>query len=148
MADLTPPVCLAAFAAASIAKASPMRIGWKATHIAIAGFVIPYMAVYDPALMLQPTGGDGTIDFVGVIYVILKAVLSIGLWGAAAIGYVRGPLAWFERLWAFVAAALLVAAVPLTDEIGFVAAALFIVWHVMRTRNTPHAAHAKSAQHD
>jgi len=45
MADLTPPVALAAFAAASIAKASPMRIGWKATHIAIAGFVIPYMAV-------------------------------------------------------------------------------------------------------
>ena len=41
MADLTPPVALAAFAAASIAKASPMRIGWKATHIAIAGFVIP-----------------------------------------------------------------------------------------------------------
>ena len=53
MADLTPPVALAAFAAASIAKASPMRIGWKATHIAIAGFVIPYMAVYDPSLMLQ-----------------------------------------------------------------------------------------------
>ncbi len=53
MADLTPPVALAAFAAASISKASPMRIGWKATHIAIAGFVIPYMAVYDPALMLQ-----------------------------------------------------------------------------------------------
>src|SRR5213076_2443632 len=57
MADLTPPVALAAFAAASIAKASPMRIGWKATHIAIAGFVIPYMAVYDPALMLQPEAG-------------------------------------------------------------------------------------------
>ena len=53
MADLTPPVALAAFAAASIAKASPMKIGWKATHIAIAGFVIPYMAVYDPSLMLQ-----------------------------------------------------------------------------------------------
>jgi TRAP transporter 4TM/12TM fusion protein len=41
MADLTPPVALAAFAAASIAKASPMRIGWKATHKANAGFVIP-----------------------------------------------------------------------------------------------------------
>ena len=53
MADLTPPVALAAFAAASISKASPMRTGWKATHVAIAGFVIPYMAVYSPALMLQ-----------------------------------------------------------------------------------------------
>ena len=50
MADLTPPVALAAFAAASISKASPMRTGWKATHIAIAGFVIPYMAVYSPGV--------------------------------------------------------------------------------------------------
>ncbi len=48
MADLTPPVALAAFAAASIARASPMKIGMKATQIAIAGFVVPYMAIYDP----------------------------------------------------------------------------------------------------
>ena len=84
MADLTPPVALAAFAAASIAKASPMRIGWKATHIAIAGFVIPYMAVYDPALMLQ---GGTLLD---TAYVVFKAVIAIALWGAASIGYLRG----------------------------------------------------------
>jgi TRAP-type uncharacterized transport system fused permease subunit len=53
MADLTPPVALAAFAAASISKESPMRTGLKAVQIAIAGFVVPYMAVYDHALMLQ-----------------------------------------------------------------------------------------------
>jgi TRAP-type uncharacterized transport system fused permease subunit len=58
MADLTPPVALAAFAAASIAKESAMKIGIKAVQIAIAGFVIPYMAVYSPALMLQ---GDWTL---------------------------------------------------------------------------------------
>jgi len=93
MADLTPPVALAAFAAASIAKASPMRIGWKATHIAIAGFVIPYMAVYDPALMLQPAP-DGHLDLVSVVYVVVKTIIAIGLWGGAAIGYLRGPLNW------------------------------------------------------
>src|SRR5881394_516081 len=53
MADLTPPVALAAFAAASISRASPMQTGIKATQIAIAGFVVPYIAIYDPALMLQ-----------------------------------------------------------------------------------------------
>ena len=82
MADLTPPVALAAFAAASIAKASPMRIGWKATHIAIAGFVIPYMAVYDPALMLQPTARQRSGGLAAVLYVVFKTVLAIGLWGA------------------------------------------------------------------
>jgi TRAP transporter 4TM/12TM fusion protein len=128
MADLTPPVALAAFAAASIAKASPMRIGWKATHIAIAGFVIPYMAVYDPSLMLQ------TGSLTDTLYVVFKALVAIALWGGAAVGYLRGPLNWVERIVATVAALLLVVALPLTDEIGFAACALFIAWHLYRTR--------------
>ncbi len=135
IADLTPPVALAAFAAASIAKASPMRIGWKATHIAIAGFVIPYMAVYDPALMLQPATGTDHVNVAAAIYVTFKATVAIALWGAAAIGYLRGQLNWTERGIAFVAAALLVAAVPLTDEIGFALAAGFFLWHWLRTRH-------------
>jgi TRAP-type uncharacterized transport system fused permease subunit len=136
MADLTPPVALAAFAAASIAKGPPMMIGWKATHIAIAGFVIPYMAVYDPALMLQAT--PGTTLAIAALYVIAKAIIAIGLWGGAAIGYfLRGPISWFERVFAFVAASLLVAAAPWTDQAGFVASALFIAWHLWRTRATP-----------
>jgi TRAP-type uncharacterized transport system fused permease subunit len=53
IADLTPPVALAAFAAAPIAKESGFKIGFQAVRIAMAGFVIPYVAVYDPALMLQ-----------------------------------------------------------------------------------------------
>ncbi len=140
MADLTPPVALAAFAAASISKASPMKTGWKATHIAIAGFVIPYMAVYDPALMLQPATAGAGVSIVAVVYVVFKAIVSIGLWGATAVGYLRGPLNPAERAFAFVAAALLVAAVPLTDQIGFALAAIFIAWHVWRTRKAPAAA--------
>ena len=58
MADLTPPVALAAFAAAPMAKESGMKIGVQAVSIALPGFVIPYMAVYDPALMLQPVPGS------------------------------------------------------------------------------------------
>src|SRR5438552_6177870 len=128
MADLTPPVALAAFAAASIAKASPMRIGWKATHIAIAGFVIPYMAVYDPALMLQ----SGTL--LDTLYVVFKAVLAILLWGGASIGYLRAPLTWAERILATAAALLLVVAVPWTDEAGFALCVAVAAWHWLRTR--------------
>jgi TRAP transporter 4TM/12TM fusion protein len=128
MADLTPPVALAAFAAASIAKASPMKIGWKATHIAIAGFVIPFMAVYDPALMVQ---GGSLVD---TAYVVFKALVAIALWGGAAVGYLRGPLSWPERIVAAASASLLVAAVPWTDEVGFVATVAFAAWHIVRTR--------------
>jgi TRAP transporter 4TM/12TM fusion protein len=131
MADLTPPVALAAFAAASIAKASPMRIGWKATHIAIAGFVIPYMAVYDPSLMLQ----TGTL--LDTAYVVFKAIIAILLWGAASIGYLRAPLNWAERIFVTIAAFLLVVAIPWTDEVGFGLCAAFIAWHLFRTRALP-----------
>ncbi|MEO8565721.1 MAG: TRAP transporter permease [Betaproteobacteria bacterium] len=128
MADLTPPVALAAFAAASIAKASPMRIGWKATHIAIAGFVIPFMAVYAPALMLQ---GGTLLD---TAYVVFKAIVAILLWGAASIGYLRAPLHWPERIFVTIAAFLLVVALPWTDEVGFALCAAFAAWHLFRTR--------------
>jgi len=129
MADLTPPVALAAFAASSIAKESAMQIGLKAVQLAIAGFVVPYMAVYDPQLMLQ-----GDFTFLGVAYITAKAVIAIALWGGAAIGYLRAPLNAFERLFAAAAAFMLVAAIPLTDEIGFAMSALFVGWHLYRTR--------------
>jgi TRAP transporter 4TM/12TM fusion protein len=127
MADLTPPVALAALAASSIAKESYIKIGFKATQIAIAGFVVPYMAVYDPALMLLGSWPDA-------IYMIGKALLAIGLWGAAAVGYLRSPLGRVERVAAVVAACLLVAAVPVTDTIGFVMAAAFGAYHAATTR--------------
>ncbi|HEX5803504.1 MAG TPA: TRAP transporter permease [Azospira sp.] len=129
MADLTPPVALAAFAASSIAKESAMKIGVKAVQIAIAGFVIPYMAVYDPHLMLQ---GDPSI--VGVAYIVGKALFAIVLWGAASIGYLRAPLTAVERGVAVIAALLLIAALPFTDAAGFVVGAAFVGWHWLRTR--------------
>ena len=129
MADLTPPVALAAFAAAPIARASPMKIGFEAMRIAIAGFVIPYMAVYAPALMLQGDGGWGA-----TLYIVFKAIIAILLWGGAATGYWIQPLAWWERVWALVAAGFLVAALPATDEIGLGMALLLAAWHALRVR--------------
>ncbi len=128
MADLTPPVALAAFAASPIAKASAMRIGVNCVRIALAGFVVPYMAVYTPALMLQGDSWGATL------YVVFKALVSIGLWGAATIGYLGYRLGVLERLWAMVAAFLLVVALPITDEIGLGLAVAFIGWSFWRQR--------------
>jgi TRAP transporter 4TM/12TM fusion protein len=133
MADLTPPVALAAFAASSIAKTSAMRIGFNCLRIAVAGFVVPFMAVYAPALMLQSS------DVGATVYIIFKAVISVGLWGAAAIGYFRDRLSWPERLLAAAAAFFLVAALPVTDEIGFALCVVFLAWQALRRR---HAARA------
>jgi TRAP transporter 4TM/12TM fusion protein len=143
MADLTPPVALAAFAAAPMAKVSGMKIGVQAIKIALPGFIVPYMAVYDPALMLQPVAGlEGAAYWVAVAYVVIKACLALCLWGVAAVGYFQTPLAWWERLWAAGAAALLVLALPITDEAGFALALAFIGFHLWRTRRI-----ASSASH-
>jgi TRAP-type uncharacterized transport system fused permease subunit len=130
MADLTPPVALAALAASSIAKESYMKIGFKATQIAIAGFVVPYMAVYDPALMLLGPWVDS-------VYVIGKALLAIGLWGAAMIGYLWAPVGRAERVVAVAAAGLLVVALPATDAMGFAIAAGLGLYQVTKGRARP-----------
>jgi TRAP transporter 4TM/12TM fusion protein len=136
LADLTPPVALACFAAAPIARERGLRISMQAIKVAAAGFVIPFMAVYTPALMLQPGGALAAAWGMplAVTYIVLKCVLAIGLWGAAVIGFGRAPLGWPERLLAAAAAVTLIAALPVTDEIGFALAAAGIGWHLWRTR--------------
>ncbi|MER9018521.1 TRAP transporter permease [Mesorhizobium sp. M0898] len=136
MADLTPPVALAAFAAAPMAKESGLKIGVQATKLAIAGFVVPFMAVYTPALMLQDPGPIAA-QFgypVEVAYIVIKACMGIVLWGAAAVGFLARRMAWWERLVAFAAGVLLVAALPLTDEAGWALSLAWIGWHCWRAR--------------
>jgi len=113
-----------------------MKIGMKATQIAIAGFVIPYMAVYDPSLMLQ--GGH----WYNTVYMVFKALVAIGLWGGAAIGFLRAPLNWAERIASAAAALLLVVAIPLTDEIGFALGALVVAYQFFKARRPAAAAAA------
>jgi len=136
MADLTPPVALACFAASPIARESGLKISLQAIRIAAAGFVVPYMAVYAPALMLQ------TDDWTAVAYIVFKAVVAILLWGGAVIGHWLGPLRWYERAFAFAAAAFLVAALPVTDEIGLAMATALAAWHFARERRRLRAATA------
>ena len=136
MADLTPPVALAAFAAAPIAKESGMKIGMQAIRIAVAGFAVPFMAVYEPVIMLQD-GGPLVEKFgfwLAFAYMLLKALLSILLWGAATIGHLRTPLKLWERIWAFAAIALMLATYPYSDELGFAACAAFLIWHFWRSQ--------------
>ena len=128
MADLTPPVALACFAAAPIARETGLKISIQALRVAVAGFVVPYMAVYSPALMLQ---GGSTMD---VVYIVFKAIVAIGLWGAGATGYLLKPLNWFERLYVIAAAGLLIAASSWSDQLGLAATAAFLMWHYLATR--------------
>ncbi|WP_435259548.1 TRAP transporter permease [Thioclava sp. FR2] len=136
LADLTPPVALACFAAAPIAKERGLTISIQAVKIAAAGFVIPFMAVYTPALMLQDGGPlAASLGYIpAVIYIVLKTVVAIGLWGVAVIGWLGSPLAVWQRGLAMLAAFSLVVAHPMSDIVGFVLVAVFAAQHVFWKR--------------
>ena len=101
LADITPPVCLAAYAGAGIAGANPMRTGMTAVRIAIAGFLIPYVFILQPALLLQGTWQD---------MVTALVTLVLGMVGVAAgmAGYFFGTANVVERVLLFVGGIALV----------------------------------------
>ena len=128
MADLTPPVALACFAAAPIARESGLKISLWAIRIAVAGFVVPFMAVYSPALMMQ--GGD----LWATLYMLCKAGFAIGLWGIVFTGYLAQRLRWWEAPLGLLAGALMILALPVTDELGLGLGLLFVIQHLWRAR--------------
>jgi TRAP transporter 4TM/12TM fusion protein len=100
LADLTPPVALAAFAGAGIAKADPTKTGFNAVRLALAGFLVPFIFVYDNSLMLLHT------TTVGAIQITFTATVGIVFLGAGAIGYLLFQATLYERA-VFIAGALL-----------------------------------------
>jgi TRAP-type uncharacterized transport system fused permease subunit len=130
MADLSPPVALAALAAAPIAKENPDKIGWEAMRIAVAGYVIPFIFVYSPSLMLQP--GDPMAAklgfYVAVAFATFKALVAIALFGMIAIGFLFTRMTRVERGVAFIAALCLLGDFNFSDTAGFALAAACVLW--------------------
>jgi TRAP transporter 4TM/12TM fusion protein len=101
LACVTPPVALAAYAGASIAKTDPLKTGFEASKLVFAGYIIPYMVIYNPALMFR-----GTVTEIFMSSAV--ALLSIFLLAMAIEGYgIGGPLIFLERLLGFAGAILL-----------------------------------------
>lgn len=93
VADITPPVALAAYAGSAIAKSNPMKTGINATKLAIAAFIVPYVFAYSPEMLFI-----GVESWVDVVTICLSAML--GIYGVAAglNGFVRRKLNWVFRL--------------------------------------------------
>ncbi|MFP7493237.1 TRAP transporter permease [Terribacillus saccharophilus] len=103
MADITPPVALAAFAAAGMSGGRPIATGVISTKLAIAAFIIPYMFVFAPELLLV-----GTANYLEVAWIFLTAFLGMIVIGAGMIGYWFRRLYWPERLIALAAGLALI----------------------------------------
>lgn len=127
LADITPPVALAAFAASGIAESNPIRTGVNASRIALGGFVVPYMFLLSPELLLIFEEGDNPW-LIGA-QASATALAGIFILGVAVAGYLDRKLDWWARLVLGAAGLLLVNAELWTDGIGIGAALVIYAWY-------------------
>lgn len=129
-ANLTPPVALAAFAAAGIAGGSPMKTGWASVKLALAGFILPYMFVYNTELLLLDT------PIARGIQVAITAAVGVFLISVAVEGFLFQKVNVALRLLCFVGAYLLIDSGLITDIIGIaICAAIVILQKTLAKKN-------------
>ncbi|QIE56610.1 TRAP transporter fused permease subunit [Pikeienuella piscinae] len=121
LSAVTPPVALAAFAAAPIAGANPIVTAVTALRLSIAGFVIPFLFVFNPELLLilefEPTG---------FVWTLIRAAAALWLMTTALAGFERGPLALWSRLARLIVVGFILQGDLLFSVIGLALAAVLI----------------------
>ena len=120
-ANLTPPVALASFAAAGLSGGSPMKTGWQSVRLALAGFIVPFMFVYNPPLLLE------NVTLLSGLQVVITACTGVVLIAAAAEGYLMGRLNIPMRVLAGVGAFLLIDSGLVTDLAGLGCLAIILL---------------------
>ncbi|WP_394184661.1 TRAP transporter permease [Metabacillus halosaccharovorans] len=114
IADITPPVALAAFAAAGVAGGEPLRTGVNSAKLAIAAFIIPYIFVLSPQLLMIDT------TWFELVWVIITAFSGMIAIGAGIIGYWFRKLHWAERIIAIITGLLLIYPEGISDITGII----------------------------
>ena len=114
VADITPPVALAAYAGAGIAKADPFKTGVNATKLAIGAFIVPYIFVLSPQILLIGT------TTMGLTQNLITAIIGMSGVSAAMIGYCSDHMSAVERVWFLIAGLMLIDPGTVTDIVGVV----------------------------
>ena len=129
VADLTPPVALAAYAGAAIAGANPMKTALQATKLAIGAFIVPYVFALNPAMLFIDTTAGSVI--------LIVATSLIGIFGVSAglEGYIIRNAAWWERLLAVAGGLLLIYPGLVTDVAGLVLVVIVVVAQILGKRH-------------
>lgn len=110
---VTPPVSFAAYAGAAIANADPMKTGWSAWTFSLAGFLLPYMFVYNKSLLLMGTVSE-------ILLALITSIVGVICLGAGIIGYFAKPTGIMDRILLLGAAFLLIVPGVVTDLGGAV----------------------------
>jgi len=128
IADITPPVCLAAFAGAAIAKANPFKTGLTSVKLSIGAFLVPYIFIYNPQMLLI------NATFWDVIQIIITAVMGMVCISAAVEAWYLTWMAWWEIVVMLAAGLLMVTPGSMTDLGGLGLMALVTLSQYLRVR--------------
>ena len=129
LADITPPVCLAAYAGAGIAGANPMKTGVTAVKLAVAAFLIPFVFVLEPSLLLQGT----LLELVPALATLVLGMMAIA---AGLAGYFFGRTTGPERTLLLVGGVLMVYPMVVVSVVGLVLAGVAVVLQLLRRRGS------------
>lgn len=129
IADVTPPVALAAYAASGISGGKPLMTGVNASKLAIAAFIIPYIFVLNPEILMI----DATAA--GMVITTVTAILGMVGISSAMIGYLYDHSSIIERVLQFAAGLLMIIPGTMTDIPGFVLFAAIVFWQKKRKAN-------------
>lgn len=128
VADITPPVALAAYAGSAIAKAPPMKTALNATRLAIAAFIVPYIFAFSPAMLFVDTNA------IEVVQICITSFM--GIYGVAAGlgGYVHRKLAWPLRIVSIIGGLTLMYPGNISDIIGLLLVGGVVFWQWMQAK--------------
>ena len=126
VADITPPVCLAAYAGAGIAGANPFKTGLNAVKLAIAAFIVPYIFIYNPILVMVD------VELVSLILSLAGALIGMVAVSSSMIGYFIRYSRFWERSVLFVAGLMLIVPEVLSSGIGLVL--IIGIWFIQKRR--------------
>ena len=127
VADLTPPVALAAYAGAAIAQANPMKTAFTATKLAIGAFIVPYMFALNPAMLLVDTTAPE------VVLICITSIIGIFAVSASLEGYFLRHMPAYQRILSLVGGLLLIYPGAVTDAIGLcLLAVVFVLQYMIR----------------
>ena len=130
IADLTPPVALAAYAGAAIAQANPMKTAFTATKLAIGAFIVPYVFALNPAMLFVET------TVLEVVLICITAVIGIFGVSAGLEGYLLKNMKWYERILSAAGGLLLIYPGLPTDIVGIALVGLVFAIQLITKRKT------------
>jgi TRAP transporter 4TM/12TM fusion protein len=135
LSAITPPVALAVFAAAGLAKANMWDAGWAAMRIAAAGYIVPFMFIYEPALLMV----NGWAEWHVSLFAFISASIGCMTLAAGLHGYLLAPCRMWERAVLVIAALLLIAPELISSFIGLGLLGAIAIKHKLANSAAPAA---------